>query len=190
MTVLYLKEGIMEEVIIIMGSKSDSTKLEVAVETLCEFGITPGVYCISAHRAPEALSYLIKQVNNSGRTHVIIAAAGMSAALPGVIASQTTIPVIGVPLSGSALNGQDALYSIAQMPPGVPVATMGIDGAKNAALFALRILGTGSIDKLSLKLERFAEKQAQDNVEVGTAVHERFAEMVAGYYEYLDKEEN
>lgn len=125
---------------LIMGSMSDLPKMESAVEVLKTFGVTVDVRCLSAHRAHFGLSAFIEETNKNG-TEVIIAAAGMAAALPGVVASQTVLPVIGVPLSGSVLDGTDALLSIVQMPSGIPVATVAIDGGKNAAYLALQIIG-------------------------------------------------
>ena len=127
-------------VAIIMGSTSDLPKLEPAIDILKSYGVKVDVRCLSAHRAHAGLSAFIEETNNNG-TEVIIAAAGMAAALPGVVASQTVLPVIGVPLSGSVLDGTDALYSIVQMPPGIPVATVAINGGKNAAWLALQIIG-------------------------------------------------
>ena len=127
-------------VAIIMGSTSDLPKVEPAITILKEYGVTVDVRCLSAHRAHNGLSAFIEEANNNG-TEVFITAAGMAAALPGVVASQTVIPVIGVPLSGSVLDGVDALYSIVQMPPGIPVATVAINGGKNAAYLALQIIG-------------------------------------------------
>ena len=124
---------------IIMGSTSDLAKVEPAIELLKGKGINLKVRCLSAHRASAQLSEFIKEINEDGR-EVIITAAGMAAALPGVVAAQTVLPVIGVPLSGSVLDGQDALYSIVQMPPGIPVATVAINGSKNAAWLALEIM--------------------------------------------------
>ncbi len=124
---------------IIMGSTSDLAKVEPAIEILKSKNIEVKVRCLSAHRASKQLSEFIEEINNDG-TEVIITAAGMAAALPGVVAAQTVIPVIGVPLSGSVLDGQDALYSIVQMPPGIPVATVAINGSKNAAWLALEIM--------------------------------------------------
>lgn len=126
---------------IIMGSTSDIKKVEPAVGILREYGVEVKVRCLSAHRAHKALSDFIQECNNDG-TKVIITAAGMAAALPGVVASQTVLPVIGVPLSGSVLDGMDALMSIVQMPSGIPVATVAINGSKNAAYLALQIIGT------------------------------------------------
>ncbi len=127
-------------VAIVMGSTSDIPKIEPAVDILKNHGVQVDVRCLSAHRAHAGLSAFIQETNKNG-TEVIIAAAGMAAALPGVVASQTVLPVIGVPLSGSVLDGQDALYSIVQMPPGIPVATVAINGGKNAAYLALQIIG-------------------------------------------------
>ena len=127
-------------VAIIMGSTSDLPKVEPAISILKEYGVVVDVRCLSAHRAHNGLSAFIEEANNNG-TEVFITAAGMAAALPGVVASQTVIPVIGVPLSGSVLDGVDALYSIVQMPPGIPVATVAINGGKNAAYLALQIIG-------------------------------------------------
>lgn len=125
---------------IIMGSTSDLPKVEPAVSILKEYGAKVNVRCLSAHRAHLGLSQFVEECNNDG-TEVIITAAGMAAALPGVVASQTVLPVIGVPLSGSVLDGMDALMSIVQMPSGIPVATVAINGSKNAAYLALQIMG-------------------------------------------------
>ena len=127
------------KVAIVMGSKSDYSKVEPAINLLKSFNIQVEVRCFSAHRTPIELSEFINECNNNG-TEVIIGAAGMAAALPGVIASLTTLPVIGLPISGSVLDGMDAFLSIAQMPPGIPVATVAINGSKNAAYLALEIL--------------------------------------------------
>ena len=126
-------------VAVIMGSKSDLNKVEPAINLLKEFGVSVDVRCYSAHRTPEELIEFVNVANVNG-TEVIIAAAGMAAALPGVIASKTVLPVIGLPISGSTLDGMDALLSICQMPPGIPVATVAINGAKNAAYLALQII--------------------------------------------------
>lgn len=125
---------------IIMGSTSDLPKMEAAVSILKEYGVQVDVRCLSAHRAHAGLSAFIEETNHNG-TEVIIAAAGMAAALPGVVASQTVLPVIGVPISGSVLDGMDALLSIVQMPPGIPVATVAVNGGKNAAYLALQMIG-------------------------------------------------
>ena len=127
------------KVAIVMGSKSDYSKVEPAINLLKSFNVQVEVRCFSAHRTPIELSEFINECNNNG-TEVIIGAAGMAAALPGVIASLTTLPVIGLPISGSVLDGMDAFLSIAQMPPGIPVATVAINGSKSAAYLALEIL--------------------------------------------------
>ena len=126
-------------VAIIMGSTSDLPKLEPAIEILKSYDVAVDVRCLSAHRAHAGLSAFIDETKANG-TEVIIAAACMAAALPGVVASQTVLPVIGVPISGSTLDGMDALLSIVQMPPGIPVATVAINGGKNAAYLALQIM--------------------------------------------------
>lgn len=140
---------------IVMGSTSDLPKLEPAIEILKEYGVQVDVRCLSAHRAHAGLSEFIKEANSNG-TEVIIAAAGMAAALPGVVASQTVLPVIGVPISGSTLDGMDALLSIVQMPPGIPVATVAINGGKNAAHLALQIMAVKH-EELKNKLLSFRE---------------------------------
>lgn len=147
-------------VAVVMGSLSDLPKLEAMIEILKKYDVTTDVRCLSAHRAHNKLIEFIDEVNNNG-TSVIIAAAGMAAALPGVVASQTILPVIGVPISGKNLDGMDALLSIAQMPPGIPVATVAIDGAKNAAYLALQILSLSNDElKEKLKNDRYEMEQA------------------------------
>ena len=124
---------------IIMGSTSDLPVMEKAAQLLNDFHIPFEMNALSAHRTPEAVEEFAKNARKRG-IKVIIAAAGMAAALPGVIAANTTLPVIGVPVKGAVLDGVDALYSINQMPPGIPVATVAIDGAMNAAILAVQIL--------------------------------------------------
>lgn len=125
---------------IIMGSKNDKPKMHPAGKALEEAGIRYEVRVMSAHRDPELVREYCMNAQMRG-LRVIIAGAGMSAALPGVAAAQTPLPVIGVPISGKNLGGLDSLLSIAQMPPGVPVACVAVDGAKNAGVLAARILG-------------------------------------------------
>ena len=148
-------------VAIVMGSVSDLSKVEPAILILKEFGVQTDVRCLSAHRAHHELCEFINETNNND-TEVIIAAAGMAAALPGVIAAGTVIPVIGVPISGSVLDGMDALLSIARMPPGIPVATVAINGSKNAAYLALQIIGNKheNIKQLLLKHREKMTKEA------------------------------
>ena len=124
---------------IIMGSTSDLPVMEKAAKLLDEMQVPFEMNALSAHRTPEAVEEFAKNAASRG-IKVIIAAAGMAAALPGVIAASTTLPVIGVPIKGSVLDGVDALYSIIQMPPGIPVATVAINGAMNAAILAVQIL--------------------------------------------------
>ncbi|MEO7198564.1 MAG: 5-(carboxyamino)imidazole ribonucleotide mutase [Solirubrobacterales bacterium] len=125
---------------IIMGSANDKAKMQPAGKALEEAGIRYEVRVMSAHRDPDKVADYCKAAQMRG-LRVIIAGAGMSAALPGVAAAHTSLPVIGVPILGKSLNGLDSLLTIAQMPPGVPVACMAVDGAKNAGIFAARIIG-------------------------------------------------
>jgi 5-(carboxyamino)imidazole ribonucleotide mutase len=126
---------------IVMGSKSDMPAMDAAAQQLTELGIHHEVRVMSAHREPDTVAEYAKNAQMRG-LRVIIAGAGLSAALPGVVAAHTSLPVIGVPLtsSKSVAGGLDALLSIAQMPPGVPVACVGVDNARNAAVLAARIL--------------------------------------------------
>lgn len=130
---------------VVMGSDSDYPTMEPAVATLREFGVDPEVRVVSAHRSPEDMIAFGLEAADRG-VQVIIAAAGGAAHLPGMLASVTRLPVVGVPVPATKLDGMDALLSIAQMPAGVPVATMAIGGAVNAALMALRILGLSDPD--------------------------------------------
>ena len=127
------------KVAILMGSKNDAEKMQPARDLLAKFGVEHEVWAMSAHRTPDAVREFVGSARDKGFA-VIIAAAGMSAHLAGVCASATTLPIIGIPLSGSKLDGVDALYSTVMMPPGMPVATVAIDGAMNAALLATQIL--------------------------------------------------
>lgn len=157
---------------IIMGSTSDLSKVEPAVGILKDYGVSVDVRCLSAHRAHAGLSAFIEEANGNG-TEVIIAAAGMAAALPGVVASQTVLPVIGVPLSGSVLDGTDALLSIVQMPPGIPVATVAINGSKNAAYLALQIMAVRHED-IRLRLLRDREDMERAAMEANREVIAKF----------------
>ncbi len=144
---------------IVMGSKSDMASMEPAQEVLRELGIEYEVSVISAHRNPDkAREYALKAEERGLKT--IIAGAGGAAALPGFLASLTTLPVIGVPLPTSELKGVDALHSIVQMPSGVPVACVAIGGAKNAALLAARILALQD-KKIRASLEKYIKKLAE-----------------------------
>jgi len=125
---------------ILMGSKSDESKMVKAKETLEEFEIDYEWRVLSAHRNPDQVVELVTTARENGFV-AFICGAGMAAHLAGVVAAHTTLPVVGVPLSGGALNGQDALYATVQMPKGVPVATVAIDGSQNAALLVLQMIG-------------------------------------------------
>ncbi len=138
---------------IIMGSKSDLPTMQAAADVLSEFGIAHEVKVVSAHRTPEAMVDYAKTARERG-LKVIIAGAGGAAHLPGMVASLTTLPVIGVPVATTHLGGEDSLLSIVQMPGGVPVATVGIGNARNAGLLAARILGAQDT-ALAERLEQF-----------------------------------
>ena len=145
------------KVAIIMGSDSDWKVLKTAVDTLKNFGVDVEVIVASAHRTPQKVHDFVK--NSSAQ--VFIAAAGMAAHLAGVVASVTTKPVIGVPINSEPFKGLDSLLSTVQMPGGVPVATMAINGAKNAALFAVEILALQD-DSLAKKLISYREQMAME----------------------------
>ena len=150
-------------VAVVMGSKSDTEAIQPTLDVLKNLGIDYEVSVISAHRTPEK----VRQYGLAARSRgieVIIAAAGGAAHLPGVLASWTTLPVIGVPLAASALEGVDALYSIVQMPAGIPVASMAIGtaGAKNAAYLAAEILGL-KYDKIRKACEKYRSDLQGDN---------------------------
>lgn len=140
------------KVSIIMGSTSDLPVMEKAAKVLNEFEIPFEINALSAHRTPEAVEKFAKNAEKKG-IKVIIAGAGMAAHLPGVIASMTKLPVIGVPINAS-LDGMDALLAIVQMPPGIPVATVGINGAQNAGILAIQMLALGD-KEIAEKLENF-----------------------------------
>ncbi|MFC1941754.1 5-(carboxyamino)imidazole ribonucleotide mutase [Chloroflexota bacterium] len=147
---------------VIMGSKSDAEALQPALEILTQLGIDHEVNVISAHRTPEKARQYALSARERG-IEVLIAAAGAAAHLPGVLASWTTLPVIGIPLSGSELKGIDALYSIVQMPAGIPVAcvAIGTAGAKNAAYLAAEILGL-KYDTIRVAYEKYRSELQGD----------------------------
>lgn len=146
------------KVIIVMGSDSDLAVMNEASQVLKEYGVSCGVKIMSAHRSPDDVAKFAKNARKEG-IHIIIAGAGGAAHLAGVVASFTTIPVIGVPMETKELKGVDSLFSIVQMPSGVPVATVtiGRTGAKNAAILALQILGL-SDKRIAKRLEEFKKK--------------------------------
>ena len=143
-----------------MGSTSDWDVMSDAAATLAQFGVEFEKRVVSAHRTPDMLVEYAKTAKSRG-LEVIIAGAGGAAHLPGMVASMTALPVIGVPVKSRALNGLDSLLSIVQMPGGVPVATVAINGAKNAALIAVSILALKD-EALSARLEMFRAKQTED----------------------------
>jgi 5-(carboxyamino)imidazole ribonucleotide mutase len=144
------------KVAVLMGSPNDRDKMQPAADTLAEFGIEADVRVMSAHRTPAAVAEFTAAARDNGYA-AIICGAGMAAHLAGAVSAQTTLPVIGVPLSGGALNGVDALYATVQMPKGIPVATVAIDGAMNAALLAIQILAVTDAD-LVTKLDAHRAK--------------------------------
>lgn len=153
-----------------MGSDSDLPVMEQAEEVLKEFGIPYELDVMSAHRTPDKVREWVSSARERG-LRVIIAGAGMSAHLAGVVAAHTTLPVIGVPLASGALHGVDALYSTVNMPPGVPVATVAVDGGRNAGILAVQILAT-SDPALAARLEEF-KKQMAAKVEERSQKHRR-----------------
>lgn len=160
---------------IIMGSTSDLPVMEKAMKFLDEMEVPFEVNALSAHRTPEAVEQFAKGAAARG-IKVIIAGAGMAAALPGVIAASTTLPVIGVPIKGSVLDGVDALYSILQMPPGIPVATVAINGAMNAAILACQMM--------SLYDEALAQKMAAYKSGLGKKIEKANADLAQLDYKF------
>lgn len=138
------------KVAVLMGSASDQEKMAPAGETLAKFGIEADVRVLSAHRNPAQVSELVRTARENGYV-AFICGAGMAAHLAGAVAAQTTLPVVGVPLSGGGLDGVDALYSTVQMPKGIPVATVAINGSMNAALLVVQMLAITDAD-LAAKL--------------------------------------
>lgn len=144
------------KVAVLMGSPNDREKMQPAVDTLEKFGIEADVRVLSAHRNPVGVAEFVSGARANGYA-ALICAAGMAAHLAGAAAAHTTLPVVGVPLSRSALNGVDALYSTVQMPPGIPVATVAVDGAMNAALLVVQMLSITD-DSLAAQLEDLREQ--------------------------------
>ena len=168
-------KGVGALVSIIMGSTSDLPVMEKAMKFLDEMEVPFEVNALSAHRTPEAVEQFAKGAAARG-IKVIIAGAGMAAALPGVIAASTTLPVIGVPIKGSVLDGMDALYSILQMPPGIPVATVAINGAMNAAILACQMM--------SLYDEALAQKMAAYKSGLGKKIEKANADLAQLDYKF------
>lgn len=158
----------MSDVAIIMGSDSDWPTMEAAATVLDDFGISYTAEVVSAHRMPEEMADFAKSAVKSGYK-VIIAGAGGAAHLPGMVASLTALPVIGVPVPLANLEGMDSLLSIVQMPAGIPVATVGIGNAKNAGILAARILATGD-NTLLAKVESAMQKLNEEAKSKGAAL--------------------
>ncbi len=162
----------MKKIGIIMGSDSDLPVVEKAINTLKEYGVPYEVHVFSAHRTPEQAKDFSQNAIKNG-FGAIIAAAGMAAHLAGAIAANTTLPVIGIPVKAAVLDGMDALLSTVQMPPGIPVATVGINGAVNAALLAIQILAV-SDETLSEKLIEARRKAAEKVLDKNKAIEDNF----------------
>jgi phosphoribosylaminoimidazole carboxylase PurE protein len=164
-----MNAGRREMVAIVVGSRSDMAAAEKAAAVLDELGVASETRVISAHRAPELLARFAATAGERG-IRVFIAIAGLAAHLPGVLASQTTLPVIGVPMAGGVSDGLDALLAIVQMPKGVPVATVGVGNGENAALLAAQILGLadeGLAERIAARREEQAEAIAADPANEG-----------------------
>ncbi len=166
-----MKKDVKPIVGILMGSDSDWPTMKAVADVLDEFGLTSESKVISAHRTPRDLEEYASSARERG-LRVLICGAGGAAHLPGVTAAFTTLPVIGVPIMGKALDGMDSLLSIVQMPPGVPVATVGINAARNAGLLAVQILGSGDA-VLQSKLDAFKVKLADESRAKNQTLDER-----------------
>ena len=162
----------MKKVAVIMGSDSDLDTMRPCIQRLKSFGIPTEVHIISAHRTPAAAERFASQARENG-FGAIIAAAGKAAHLAGVLAAYTTLPVIGIPMKGGAMDGLDALLSTVQMPTGIPVATVAIDGAANAALLAIQILAV-SDEGLSAKLKAARAAEANKVLEKNAGVEAEY----------------
>jgi 5-(carboxyamino)imidazole ribonucleotide mutase len=165
---------------IIMGSDSDLPVMKEAIALCEEFGVTPEVEIVSAHRTPKRMVEYAETAQERG-LKVIIAGAGGAAHLPGMVASLTVLPVIGVPVATKHLQGVDSLYSIVQMPAGIPVATVAINNAKNAALLALAILGTSNptlLEKLQTYRQSLAQMVREKQVNLEQMGYQRYLKEV------------
>lgn len=163
-------------VAVVMGSDSDWPTMEPAVLALNEFGVAADVSVLSAHRTPDEMLAFAKSAATNGH-QVIIAGAGGAAHLPGMIASATSLPVIGVPVALTQLDGLDSLLSVVQMPAGIPVATVAINGARNAGLLALRILAI-SDSQLQQKLDSYRDELKDIVVEKNTQLQEKLKQQL------------
>lgn len=162
----------MKKVAVVMGSDSDLKVVEKAIETLKNYGVETEVHVYSAHRTPVEAKEFTASARDNG-IGVIIACAGKAAHLAGAIAANTTLPVIGIPIKASALEGMDALLSTVQMPAGIPVATVAIDGAENAALLAIQILAV-SDKELADKLQKARDDKKAKILEKDKEINARF----------------
>ena len=165
----------MQKVAIIMGSDSDFPVVKNAVKVLQDFGVPYEAHIMSAHRTPEAASDFSSSALDNG-FGVIIAAAGKAAHLAGVLAAHTPLPVIGIPIKSSTMDGLDSLLSTVQMPSGIPVATVAIDGAKNAGLLAVQMLAL-SDEKLMQALIAYKKKMAEEVAEKDEKLQEELREL-------------
>lgn len=164
-----------KKVAILMGSDSDFPVVKKAGEVLKEFGVEFEMRVLSAHRSPKQVAEFACSARENG-FGVVIAAAGMAAHLAGAVAGNTTLPVIAIPVKAKALEGMDALLSSVMMPPGVPVATVGIDGAANAGYLAVEILAVAD-DELADKLSEFKKRQNEKNLEADRKMQEMAKEI-------------
>ncbi len=165
----------MKKVAIIMGSDSDLPIVTPAIKQLKDLGIETEVRVMSAHRTPKTAQAFSESAIDNG-FGVIIAAAGMAAHLGGVLAASTTLPVIGIPCSAKVLDGMDAMLATVMMPPGIPVATVGVNAAKNAALLAAEILAVGN-EELSAKLVQMRSDMAEQVAQKDIALQEKLKEI-------------
>lgn len=162
----------MKKAAVIMGSDSDLPIVEKAITTLKEFDVPVEVHVYSAHRTPEQVKDFVEKADENG-FGVIIAAAGKAAHLAGAVAANTVLPVIGIPVSSKTLDGMDALLSTVQMPSGIPVAAVAIDGAKNAALLAVQILAVEN-NELSERLKNDRKKAADEVLKKNENIEKQF----------------
>jgi 5-(carboxyamino)imidazole ribonucleotide mutase len=167
------KGALMKKIAILIGSDSDWTVVKRTIRILRQFEMPFEFHVMSAHRTPDLVREYVRRAEEEG-VLVFISAAGMSAQLPGAIASYTTRPVIGIPVKSSSMEGLDALLAIAQMPTGVPVATVAIDGGQNAALLALEIIAIAS-PKLTQRLKQYKESLVTDVAERDAQIKEKLA---------------
>lgn len=164
-----------KKVAVIMGSDSDLPVVKKAVDVLNQFGVPNTVHVLSAHRSPKQVAELAENAEANGYG-VMIAAAGMAAHLAGAVAANTPLPVIAVPVKSKALDGVDALLSSVMMPPGVPVATVAIDGAANAGYLAVQILATSDAELMD-KFKAFRKTQREKNLEANKNIYNKLKEL-------------